>query len=46
MSFLSNLIKKAAPVVAQIAPGTIYGEGARLVAMGQKTTRIQISKKN
>jgi len=45
MSFLSNLIKKAAPVVAQIAPGTIYGEGARLVAMGQKQQEYKYQKK-
>ena len=35
MSFLSNLIKKAAPVVAAVAPGTPIGTAAAVVSVAQ-----------
>jgi len=35
MSFLSNLIKKAAPIVAAVAPGTPVGTAAAVVSYGQ-----------
>jgi hypothetical protein len=35
MSFLSNLIKKAAPLVATVAPGTPIGTAAAVVSYGQ-----------
>ena len=35
MSFLSNLIKKAAPIVATVAPGTAIGTAATVVTYGQ-----------
>jgi len=35
MSFLSNLIKKAAPIVATVAPGTVVGTAAAAVSYGQ-----------
>jgi len=35
MSFLSNLIKKAAPIVATVAPGTVVGQTAAVVATAQ-----------
>ena len=35
MSFLSNLIKKAAPIVATVAPGTVVGTAAAAVTYGQ-----------
>jgi hypothetical protein len=35
MSFLSNFIKKAAPIVATIAPGTPVGTAAAVVTYGQ-----------
>ena len=35
MSFLSNLIKKAAPIVATVAPGTPIGTAASVVTYGQ-----------
>jgi hypothetical protein len=35
MSFLSNLIKKAAPIVATVAPGTPIGTAAAVVSYGQ-----------
>ena len=35
MSFLSNLIKKVAPVVATVAPGTPIGTAAAVVTYGQ-----------
>ena len=36
MSFLSNLIKKAAPVVAAVAPGTPIGTAAQVVTVAQQ----------
>jgi hypothetical protein len=35
MSFLSNLIKKAAPIVATVAPGTVVGTAAAVVSAEQ-----------
>ena len=35
MSFLSNLIKKVAPIVATVAPGTVVGTAAAAVTYGQ-----------
>jgi hypothetical protein len=35
MSFLSNLIKKVAPIVATVAPGTPVGTAAAVVTYGQ-----------
>ena len=35
MSFLSNLIKKVAPIVATVAPGTPIGTAAAVVTYGQ-----------
>jgi len=35
MSFLSNLIKKVAPIVATVAPGTPIGTAAAVVSYGQ-----------
>tara|TARA_B100001057_G_C22799948_1_gene931134 strand:- start:844 stop:1707 length:864 start_codon:yes stop_codon:yes gene_type:complete len=35
MSFLSNLIKKAAPIVATVAPGTPIGTAAAVISYGQ-----------
>lgn len=35
MSFLSNLIKKAAPIVATVAPGTPIGTAAAVITYGQ-----------
>jgi len=35
MSFLSNLIKKAAPIIATVAPGTPIGTAAAVVTYGQ-----------
>lgn len=35
MSFLSNLIKKAAPIVATVAPGTPIGTAAQAVTIAQ-----------
>tara|TARA_R110000782_G_C14795299_1_gene411299 strand:- start:118 stop:978 length:861 start_codon:yes stop_codon:yes gene_type:complete len=35
MSFLSNLIKQAAPIVATVAPGTPVGTAAAVVSYGQ-----------
>ena len=35
MSFLSNLIKKVAPIVSAVAPGTPIGTAAQVVSIGQ-----------
>jgi len=35
MSFLSNLIKKAVPIVATVAPGTPIGTAAAVISYGQ-----------
>jgi hypothetical protein len=45
MSFLSNLIKQAAPVVATVAPGTPIGETARVVAIAQQQQEAKYQKK-
>ena len=45
MSFLSNLIKKAAPVVAAVAPGTPIGTAAQVVAVGQQQQEAKYQKK-
>ena len=45
MSFLSNLIKKAAPVVASVAPGTPIGIGAAVVSGVQAQQDLTYRKK-
>jgi len=45
MSFLSNLIKKAAPVVAAVAPGTPIGTAARVVTVAQQQQEAKYQKK-
>lgn len=45
MSFLSNLIKKAAPVVAAVAPGTPIGTAARVVTVAQQQQERKYQKK-
>jgi len=45
MSFLSNLIKKAAPVVAAVAPGTPIGTAARVVTVAQEQQERKYQKK-
>jgi hypothetical protein len=45
MSFLSNLIKKAAPVVAAVAPGTPIGTAARVVTVAQQQQEYKYQKK-
>jgi hypothetical protein len=45
MSFLSNLIKKAAPVVAAVAPGTPIGTAARVVTVAQQQQESKYQKK-
>jgi len=44
MSFLSNLIKKAAPVVAAVAPGTPIGTAARVVTVAQQQQESRYQK--
>jgi len=44
MSFLSNLIKKAAPVVAAVAPGTPIGTAARVVTVAQQQQESKYQK--
>ena len=45
MSFLSNLIKKAAPVVAAVAPGTPIGTAAQVVKVAQQQQEYKYQKK-
>ena len=45
MSFLSNFIKKAAPVVAAIAPGTVVGTAAQVVTVAQQRQEAKYQKK-
>jgi len=45
MSFLSNLIKKAAPVVAAVAPGTPIGTAAQVVTVAQQQQEYKYQKK-
>ena len=45
MSFLSNLIKKAAPVVATVAAGTPIGTAARVVTVAQEQQERKYQKK-
>lgn len=45
MSFLSNFIKKAAPVVAAVAPGTPIGTAARVVTIGQQRQEANYQRK-
>jgi len=45
MSFLSNFIKKAAPVVAAVAPGTPIGTAARVVTVAQQQQEYKYQKK-
>ena len=45
MSFLSNLIKKAAPVVATVLPGTPIGTTAAVVATAQAQQNRNYQKK-
>jgi len=45
MSFLSNFIKKAAPVVAAVAPGTPIGTAARVVTIAQQQQEAKYQKK-
>ena len=45
MSFLSNFIKKAAPVVAAVAPGTPIGTAARVVTIAQERQEAKYQKK-
>jgi hypothetical protein len=45
MSFLSNFIKKAAPVVAAVAPGTPIGTAARVVTIAQEQQERKYQKK-
>ena len=45
MSFLSNLIKQAAPVVAAVAPQTPIGTAARVVTIGQQQQEAKYQKK-
>ena len=45
MSFLSNFIKKAAPVVAAVAPGTPIGTAARVVTVAQQQQEAKYQKK-
>lgn len=45
MSFLSNLIKKAAPVVAAVAPGTPIGTAAQVVTVAQQQQERKYQKK-
>ena len=45
MSFLSNLIKKAAPVVAAVAPGTPIGTAAQVVTVAQQQQEAKYQKK-
>jgi hypothetical protein len=44
MSFLSNLIKKAAPIVATIAPGTVVGTAATVVTVAQQQQEAKYQK--
>ena len=45
MSFLSNFIKKAAPVVATVVPGTPIGTAARVVTIAQERQEAKYQKK-
>jgi hypothetical protein len=45
MSFLSNFIKKAAPVVAAVAPGTPVGYAAQAVTVAQQQQERKYQKK-
>ena len=45
MSFLSNLIKKVAPVVAAVAPGTAVGTAAQVVTVAQQQQEAKYQKK-
>jgi hypothetical protein len=45
MSFLSNFIKKAAPVVAAVAPGTPIGTAAQVVTVAQQQQERKYQKK-
>jgi len=45
MSFLSNFIKKAAPVVAAVAPGTPIGTAAKVVTVAQQQQEAKYQKK-
>ena len=45
MSFLSNFIKKAAPVVAAVAPGTPIGTAAQVVSVAQQQQERKYQKK-
>lgn len=45
MSFLSNLIKQAAPIVATVAPGTPIGTAAAVVTYGQARQNAEYEKK-
>jgi hypothetical protein len=45
MSFLSNFIKKAAPVVAAVAPATPIGTAARVVTVAQQQQEYKYQKK-
>ena len=45
MSFLSNLIKKAAPVIAQTLPGTPVGTAAAVVSVAQADQNARYQRK-
>jgi len=45
MSFLSNLIKKVAPIVATVAPGTVVGTAAAAVTYAQAKQEKNYQKK-
>lgn len=45
MSFLSNLIKKAAPIVATVAPGTPIGTAAAITASVQQKADLSYRRK-
>jgi len=45
MSFLSNLIKKAAPVLAAVAPGTPIGTAAQVVTVAKQQQEAKYQKK-
>lgn len=45
MSFLSNFIKKVAPVVAAVAPGTPIGTAAQVVTVAQQQQERKYQKK-
>ena len=45
MSFLSNFIKKAAPIVATVAPGTVIGTAATAVTIAQQQQEAKYQKK-